>query len=378
MTFKAYKLTPVDTWFFRDGRPFNQGEANLADIKSLFPPFAMTAVGAIRASLARGLGWNGKGDWSSDIKKKLGDGRHLGPLRVRGPYLIRERNGKCEPLFPVPLHLLGKLSENEGGQWKQLNLLKPGEKVDCDIGNQVRLPSLKNSSGLKSLYGSYLTLADMSAVLNEGDLSKVCPVRGSDLWDFDFQVGIERDFQTHATVEGALYSISRVRLENGVALAVEIDGLDKEMDLQSTLPFGGEGRLAHVNSLDDTIKIPEAPLFKPCPDNKIRFTVTHLTPARFEGLWPGPGKEIPDLDGAKVVSACLERPIWIGGWDTIKKEPLPLEPFLPGGSTWFCEAENNLAEKIARCNGRHIGKYGEFGFGEIAIGLWNDEYINGD
>jgi CRISPR-associated protein Cmr3 len=162
-------------------------------------------------------------------------------------------------------------------------------------------------------------------------------------------------------------------LENGVALAVEVDGLGKEMDLQSTLPFGGEGRLAHVNSLDDTIKIPDAPLLKPCPDSKIRFTVTHLTPAHFEGLWPGPGKEIPDLAGAKVVSACLERPIWIGGWDTIKREPLPLEPFLPGGSTWFCEAEYNLAEQIAKCNGQHIGKYGEFGFGEIAIGLWNDE-----
>ena len=44
MTFKAYKLTPVDTWFFRDGRPYNRGESNLADIKSLFPPFAMKAV----------------------------------------------------------------------------------------------------------------------------------------------------------------------------------------------------------------------------------------------------------------------------------------------------------------------------------------------
>lgn len=378
MTFKEYKLTPVDTWFFRDGRPFNQGESNLADIESLFPPFAMTAVGAIRASLARGLGWNGNGDWSSDIKKKLGDGRRLDPLRFNGPYLIRERNGKSEILFPAPLHLLGKLSENENGQWEQLNLLKPGDKVDCDIGDQVRLPSLRNSSGLKSLYGSYLSLADMETVSNGGDLSKVCPVQGSELWDFDFQVGIERDFETHTTVEGALYSISRVRLKSGVALVVEIDGLSNGMDLQSTLPFGGEGRLAHADCLYDTINIPAAPLLKPCSDNKIRFTVTHLTPARFEGIWPGPGKEIPGLAGSMVVSACLERPIWIGGWDTIKREPLPLEPFLPGGSIWFCEAECNLAEQIKKCNGQHIGVYGEFGFGEIAIGLWNDELLNGD
>jgi CRISPR-associated protein Cmr3 len=373
MTFKAYKLTPVDTWFFRDGRPYNRGESNLADIKSLFPPFAMTAVGAVRASLARGLGWDGKEDWSSDIKKKLGDQRDLGPLRFKGPYLVREKNGKSETLFPAPLHLLGKLSENKKPHWEQLRLLKPGEKLDCDIGDKVRLPALANASGLKSLFGSYLTLADMGTVLSGGDLSKVCPVQGSDLWDFDFQVGIERDFETHAIVEGALYSISRVRLEAGVALVVEVDGLGAGMDLQSTLPFGGEGRLAHADCLDCTIDIPDAPALNPCSDNKIRFTVTHLTPARFEGLWPVPGKEIPNLAGAKVVSACLERPVWIGGWDTIKREPLPLEPFLPGGSTWFCEAESYLVERIQKCNGQHIGKYSEFGFGEIAIGLLNDE-----
>ncbi len=373
MTFKAYKLTPVDTWFFRDGRPYNQGESSLSDIRSLFPPFAMTAVGAIRASLARGLGWDGKDDWSSDIKKKLGDRRDLGPLTFKGPYLVREKNGKLETFFPAPLHLLGKLSENKKPHWEQLRLLKPGEKLDCDIGDDVRLPASANASGLKSLYGSYLTSADMGTVLREGDLSKVCPVQGSDLWDFDFQVGIERDFETHATVEGALYSISRVRLEAGVALVVEVDGLGTGMDLQSTLPFGGEGRLAHADCLDDTIEIPDVPSLKKCRDNKIRFTITHLTPARIEGPWPGPGEEMPGIAGAKVVSACLERPVWIGGWDTIRREPQPLEPFLPGGSTWFCEAENNLAEQIEKCNGKQIGKYSEFGFGEIAIGLWNDE-----
>lgn len=373
MTFKAFKLTPVDTWFFRDGRPYNKGESNLSDIKSLFPPSAVTVAGAIRASLARKLGWDGKNDWSPDIKKKLGDRRDLGPLMFKGPYLVREKNGKSETLFPAPLHLLGKLSEKKKSHWEQLRLSKPGEKLDCDIGDKVRLPALANASDLKSLYGSYLTLADMETVLSEGDLSKVCPVQGSDLWDFDFQVGIERDFETHATVEGALYSISRVRLDAGVALVVGVDGLGTEMDLQSTLPFGGEGRLAHADYLNCRIKIPDAPALNPCSDNKILFTVTHLTPARFEGLWPVPGEEIPDLAGAKVVSACLERPVWIGGWDTIKREPLPLEPFLPGGSTWFCEAESYLAERIQKCNGQHIGKYREFGFGEIAIGLWNDE-----
>ena len=368
MTFRTYKLTPVDTWFFRDGRPYNQGESYLTDIKSLFPPFALTAVGAIRASIARGLGWNGKGDWPSNIKIKLGDGQNLSPLSFRGPYLIRDKEGKPEVLFPAPLHLVAKHTDDEKAQREQLALLQPGKEVDCDIGDQVRLPTSKNATDLKSLYGCYLTSSDLAIVLKGGDLSKISPVKGSDLWDFEFLVGIERSFETRTTVEGALYSISRVRLNPGVGLAVEVDGLEGDMEPQSPLPFGGEGRLAYVDRMDNPIKVPDAPDLG--SDSTIRFTVTHLTPAHFEKRWPGLGEELPGLVGSKIVSACLERPVLIGGWDTVKGEPLPLKPFLPGGSIWFCEADSGRANEIKTCNGKYIGKYSEYGFGEIAIGLW--------
>lgn len=369
---RIYKLTPIDTWFFRDGRPYNQGESYLSDIKSLFPPFAVTAVGAIRASFARSLGWNGKGDWPPEIKEKLGDGPKLDPLSFKGPYLVRERNGTSELLFPAPLHLLGKLSETDEGRWARLMLLRPGSGVDCDIGDQVRLPYSKNAEGLNSLYGSYLTSSDLATVMMGGDPDNISPIRGKDLWDFEFSVGIERNSGTRTVVEGALYSISRVRLKPGVGLAVEVDGLEEGIELQSTFPFGGEGRLAQAEQIDDMLRVPSAPALDPFSDGKIRFTVTHLTPAHFTPPWPSPGGELPGLAGSQVVSACLERPLWIGGWDSVNRKPLPLKPHLPGGSTWFCEADGSLAEKIVKCNSQHIGDYGEYGFGEIAVGLWND------
>lgn len=373
MTFKVYKLTPVGSWFFRDGRPYNQKETGLSDIKSLFPPFAITAVGAMRASFARSMGWNGKGDWPSDIKDKLGDHQKLAPLSFRGPYLVREKEGESETLVPAPLNLLGKESESDKSKWEELCRLSPGEKVDCDIGDGVRLPSSKDAQGKKSLFGSYLTFKDLEVVLSGGDLSKISPVKAKDLWDFEFLVGIERGFKTRTALEGLLYSISRVRLEQGISLAVEVDGLEAGMGLQSTLPFGGEGGLAYADKMNGTIKIPDAPELKPSSDGNIRFTVTHLTPAHFKYNWPGPGEEVPGITGSRVVSACLERPFWIGGWDSVSREPLPLKPFLPGGSTWFCEADRDCAEKIRKLGGKKIGEYCEFGFGEIAIGSLNDE-----
>lgn len=374
MSLRAYKLTPVDTWFFRDGRPYNQGDSYQSDIKSLFPPFATTAVGAIRASFARSLrlGWNGKGDWPYEIKQKLGDGPKLDPLKFRGPYLVREHNGTSEVLYPVPLHLLGKSSETDKDRWEQLTILRPGKGIDCDIGEQVRLPYSKNAEGLKSLYGSYLTSTDLAKVLIDVDLGNIHPIRRKDLWEFEFSIGIERKSETRSVVEGALYSISKVRLKPGVSLAVEIDGLDDDVELESTFPFGGEGRLAQAERINEIREVPKLPALDSCADGKIRFTVTHLTPAHFNRIWPGPGGELPGLVGSRVVSACMERPLWIGGWDTVNKRPLPLKPYLPGGSTWFCEADGSLADKMINGRGQRIGEYCEFGFGEIAVGLWND------
>lgn len=372
MSVRTYKLTPIDTWFFRDGRPYNQGESYLSDIKSLFPPFATTAVGAIRASFARSFGWNGKGDWQPEIKQRLGDGLKLDPLSFGGPYLLREHNNASEVLYPTPLHLLGKSSEIEEDQWEQLTILSPGDGIDCDIGDQVRLPYSKNAEGLNPLYGSYLTSTDMAKVLLDADLANIHPIRGKDLWEFEFSIGIERKTETRSVVEGALYSISKVRLKPGVSIAVEIDGLDDDDELESTFPFGGEGRLAQAERITNIHEAPKLPALDPCAEGKIRFTVTHLTPARFNSIWPGPGGELPGLVGSRVVSACLERPLWIGGWDSVNKRPQPLKPYLPGGSTWFCEADSNLAQKVINFSGQRIGEYCEFGFGEIAVGLWND------
>ena len=53
---------PLDTLFFRDGRPYHQGELSQAGVASLFPPFPSTLVGAIRAACARALGWT-SGNW---------------------------------------------------------------------------------------------------------------------------------------------------------------------------------------------------------------------------------------------------------------------------------------------------------------------------
>lgn len=356
------KLTPLDSWFFRDGRPFHQGEAS-ADVESIFPPTAFTVVGAIRAYLAGKMGWR-YGRWNEEIARVLGDGYNLGSLRFKGPYLGRETDKVIEPLFPVPLHLLGKFEEGKGHEYR---LLSPGEEIKCDLG-RVRLPTAKGIEGFKTLTRHYITAESLAKVLQGQDITDDLEIFASkDLWDKEYAVGLARDELSRTAKERYLYSSYKIRLNERVCLLMGFESWKHDLSDRFALQMGGEGRIAIAEMVD----IQKDPFTSPnlqLKDGRLRFTVTHITPAWLEH-WPKPGDGLPGIPG-KVVSACLERALRIGGWDSVKKEPVPLKPFIRTGSTWFCEADENSRAAVLGLHGSRIGEYSGFGFGEIAIGAW--------
>lgn len=360
--FRYFSFTPVDSWFFRDGRPFHQGEAT-SDVGGLFPPSAFTVVGAIRAHLARRMGWR-DGRWDDRISRLLGDGYDLGCLRFRGPLLCREKNSGMELLFPAPLNLYGK---NTG---KEMRLLFPGAEVECDLG-RVRLPSAEGIDGMKPLPG-YISAGQLASLLR-GEVPGEPVIRSDELWETEYAVGLERDDSTRTAKEAHLYSINRIRLRRGVHLVMGIRGVDDRidsLDLDSldgaVVPMGGEGRMAHVREIDIPGDGVSGAEHIGDADGRIRFTLVHITPAFLE-RWPGPGESIPGVPGS-VVSACLDRARRIGGWDSVRRRPVDLRPFIPPGSVWFCEAgEGELKEHFSR-----IGEFTGFGFGEVAVGLWRE------
>jgi len=389
-TGRAFKLSPVDSWFFRDGRPYNKGESNQTDVKSIFPPFAPTVVGALRAAFARNMGWNGEGDWNMEIKEKLGDGQKLASLKFKGPYLvrkekIREENDdgdkiEREILFPAPLHLLGREPPKGSDEKWSFTRLRPGKVKTSDMG-KVRLPESGKGNGdrgedeekrMKPLSKYYLTRSDLGKVLNDENLDSagIEPVKIDDLWKLEFNVGIVRNEETLTTEEGALFSRQFVRPGKGVSILVEVEGIGGDVKPETAVTFGGESRMAYVEEMDSSLRVlPEMPELKPDPHGNVKFTTTFLTPADLSPGDLGSGKDIPGLPGVKLVSACIAKPVRIGGWDSGRRGPLPLKPFIPAGSTLFCETtdRSNVPE-----NGSHIGKKTEFGYGQIAIGIWND------
>ena len=346
---KWYQLEPTDAWFFRDGRPSNLGE-DQSDLESLFPPHASTIVGAIRAALARNCphDWDGKSDWSDEIKTVLGDGFDcFGELSFQCPFLMKED----ELLFPAPGHLLGEIEERK---FRPKSFLKPSQdKICCDLGN-VYLPvanegesqSDETSERLKSPEGFFITTSGMNQVLKGSLPVSEQLIHQSELYVLESRVGIEREEKTRTTKKGALYSPQYIRLAKGVTLVVGIAGLPEKWKLPSYFPLGGESRLAACDPVDSPPQFPKAETDN-C-DMLILVTLAHFSGSSWYGANPGDDALHinKDLSG-KVKTAMFDRPTNIGGWDSRKgktRGPLPMQPYVPAGAIWWLEESLKLSD----------------------------------
>lgn len=361
---KTYVFTPLDTLFFRDGRPFNQGESNLFGVPSLFPPAAPSLIGALRAALARGQGWTG-GPWEQRHIDVLGDGQDLGNLKFTGPYLLAKKG----ILFPAPAHILGQPIKSKGGGWQKVTRLRPGPRHQCDLGLEVRLPiATEAAEGLKGLDGHWLTREGMALVL-AGAVPKADQiVPAANLWTQEVRTGVGLDLATRSVKNGELYTCNHVRLiDSEIKLVLGVSGLPKDWEPEGITPLGGENRMAWIDALAAEVQFPACPDLMVSSD-KLRFTATLVTPADLQNR-PIPGEPLAGLPG-KLVCACQQRPQPIGGWSSENRAPLPLRPLLPAGTTWIMEAGPDEIETVRRMHGTHIGLRTEYGFGQIIIGTW--------
>ena len=340
-----FEFRPVDSWMFRDGRPFDQNDAGAAEARSIFPPWPPTAIGAFRAAV-----WQGPldGDWKSEI---LGDGTDwqqagtLGPLSF-GPQILL-RDGK--PLYPAPLNLLR-------GRDGELTLLRPGPAQECDLGEQVRLPEPdKRLEGAKTLDEHFLTASGMEKVLRGEVPDKDDLVKLDAIFTREERVGIAINPETRRVIDGALYMASHVRPKPGISLAMRCAGLMEGHAPGGLIALGGEHRAAEIVK-GAAVALPQGPA-----PREGRLLVVALSPVVLEHL-PGPGEALAGL--GRVVSACLGRPVRIGGWDSQGRRALPLKLALPAGSVWFLEG---AAEGVAPAA---IGLATDWGFGAIVTGRW--------
>lgn len=354
-------IDPLDTLFFRDGRPFGAGDFARGGM-----PTPQTLYGMIQRYVLRSLG-----KLNAPIHGSRGnDGAWYRSVAVRGPWLARKsKDNHVQDLYlPVPADVM-KLGKGEAGTLQRLAPLDPKIEMpgwdapDWVEPSQPLRPLVHLGEGGKlEPHGGYLTLEEMKDYLrgNTPKLAKRHP-----LFFHEARTGIAIDADKQATVDGALYSARHLRLEKDIYFYAEV-GLEPAHaaafgDLKKlfegagvTLPFGGEGRRVNIRAVDSPVKWPEVP-----PDVAPEvggFTTVLIAPAM---LGPRPGTNgkgwhPPQL--ARLCAAAVGKPLAVSGWslggrsvEQDGKEAAQVGPNLPkparyavdAGSVYFWQAGKN-------------------------------------
>ncbi len=345
---KAWQFEALDSLFFRGAKPFNSGEGGFLD--SQFPPTAQTMAGVIRAAIAetKGVDWakfrNGE---QPDIAALIGkDSDDTGKLTFCGPYICKDG----QRLYPVPLHLLYSSKEEK---WGKLQPAKEKDSLKTDMGEK-RLPEVVKPApdGAKPLENAWLDKSELEKVLQGGFPSTY--YKEEDLFVAEARTGIERDNTKRKVNEGMLYFTRHIRLKEGVSLAMDVQGADDVMPAKM-LRLGGEGRMANVN-------VNQAVDSRLCGNDGTMGTamIIMLTHGDFGG------EAEPKLEGVEIVSACVGKAVREGGWDYRHGKPKPLKSLVPAGSVYFVKGDISKLKT-------HIGNRAAFGYGEIAVGTWEDK-----
>lgn len=356
-----YKITPNDTLFFRDGRPFSMGMESWAE--TIFPPNPSTVYGAVRSWLIFE-----KGDLKSfkegKFREELGTADDKGSLKIKGPLLIKDN----DIFFACPKDLLIEKSEKEENKLHKLAFLKRSESFisDYPLGKillEKEMEKLEEAEG-------FLTNIYLNDYLSKKIDIRLTPKK--EIYIEEPKIGIARERLTKTTKEGHLYHLPMVRLNDGVSIVVKIEGISNIPE-KRLLHLGGEGRTARIEKISDQIFKDD----KGLDFNKGLFKVYFATPAIFEKgyipKWIDENTFEGNFDGIKLKLVCcaIGKYKLIGGWDLAKDEPKPMYRAVPAGSVYYFEIlDRSDIEKIKDTfHFKNISDvYPEEGYGLALIG----------
>jgi CRISPR-associated protein Cmr3 len=346
-----YKIKPLDTLFFRDGRPFSMGVETWAN--SIFPPYPSTVYGAIRTWLIFERGSlkefeDGKyEELGRIIKNEKSNIKEIkkGNLKIKGPFICLNNN----IYLPVPFDCLKKKggSETEKNNLFCINWMERPEFFisDYPLGNIL---VNRNDFELEECDG-FLDISSLKDYLiqRNGILQFT---EKKEIFLEEKKIGIKRERKTLSSKEGHLYKIPMIRLKRGVSFYVEIEGLNS-YPCEGKVQLGADWKIVKIEKTEsDLLKELREIDFQ--LNNKV-FKIYFATPAIFKKGW------IPDwinektFEGnyeeikLKLIACSIGKYKLVGGWDLANKRPKPMYKAVPPGSVYYFKIlDDTPAEKI--------------------------------
>jgi CRISPR-associated protein Cmr3 len=336
----ALRIDPLDTLFFRDGRPFDAANRVVGGL-----PTPQPLAGALRTALLARTGFDfaafahrrkGRSDVEA-VLRECGADPGVVDAHFRGPFLaLADAAGKVEPLLPMPAVLApGKVK----GEWSRS---APRDGV-CGWHDPDRLLPLVPDEVERDPKGGarLITLEGVKEFLKGGKPGPGRAVDAGELYGHDDRVGIVIDGGTLTTVEGQLYAIRLLALNpkkvggRRVCLYAEMrPGPEGKHDYLgmingSPVPFGGEGKYVHVTAVD--------PVPWPTPDADRPRSLWYVATPTFLAFTPGDGfaspRPLPKTPGLKAAASGAG--VAVSGWDVAANGPRATRFAVPAGAVYF-------------------------------------------
>lgn len=326
-----------DPLLFGDGRPF-ANELGALSARTLRLPQPGTLAGFLRTQLGNRLGWAWNADGPARAKA----------IEVAGPLLVRAER----VLFPAPADAI--VYEREGGDVVMAlrpSLLPCG--AGCNLPDGLRPLRVTEDIKPKPDY-VYWPAETIFAWLASptGDRVPV-PERISGP-EIEERVHVAIDDSRGTSLEGHLFTTEGLTFET-VDKSKGFDRAEWSLlarmraqetcDLNGLEPFGGEGRLAYVESAkpDRWPQVPAEIVGRLRGAGHVRMALA--TPARFAHGWRpgwldaafvGTPPFVPGIR-LRLVAAAVPRRIGGSGWDYEKKQPKAARWLVPAGAVYFFE-----------------------------------------
>lgn len=365
MTKKYLKIRPLDTLFFRTGKPFSGGEVSWTESSLL--PNPSVFWGAIYSMLmTHSIVDCEKVKSQNPVERK----KELEKLKLGRVFLYDGNKGMDRLYLPAPLDTYyEKDDENKTGVFK---LIKDANS-HLSSSNYQGIPNYKLVAHKDTaIEGSKEAFIDSTSFFNNIYLylkrGNLTIKSHSKLIEKSHKVGIQRNNQKHTAEEGMLYRINSSQFKEDIYFVVELEVEDHENKFPSKglLKLGGEGRGASYEFFTKEKKIHK---IKTKLFNSFSEAFNYLRLYLYSPTFFDSGTGIDELKeaGFEVLSACLGKAQTIGGFDLLKNKPKAMQKAVPAGSIYFLRTTSKLPYQEIESKLNQVLKPCDKGFGLFEI-----------
>ena len=322
------QIEPIDTLFFRDGKPFSMGDDSWAD--GILLPHPSVIYGSIRSWILS----NSENVTLENVIEETGDVKILDLY-----YSLRG-----ETVFPLP-QIYGTKKEKGKDILYEEQLSKKMEVERFSlIPNEyicsTHIPQLfynEKQYVLEKPKNTFITSANFVDFLKASDQSNK-----TDSYflghEIEPKIGIKRTNETKASEDGNLYRVGLNRLKD-MKIIVRVQSRHLSTRFEKIMKLGGEGKITVIN--DFLIGKKGATRLRISTGLTSKKLLVYLaTPAIFHNGEP----DISKIVGVKATlkATSVGKAQNIGGFDMKKKEPKPMYKAVPSGSIYLYELEEEI------------------------------------